>query len=148
LAKNKKEDTTQKTDFLKKLATPPKTPPKPIEKALRDKAIKHLQSLEHHEEMPWFCLKDVEIKDKNTYAHLFIAKWNRNAYGGLFVNFNPSKKPLSNDKKRWALSFRKKGYACVSVKDSEEFRVLVRDYYHSVGQSGKQHFNIRWERDI
>jgi len=124
-----------------------KTPPLPkIEKDLYERAVEYLESVEGNTAMPWFHLKGAKAKSKNTYPDFFIAQWNRNAYGGLFVHLDPNKKTLTASEKKWVTKFREKGYACVTVSKMQELKILINDYYVAHGQSGKQYFNNRWER--
>ena len=120
--------------------------PKKIEKDLHKQATAYLESLEGNNTMPWFHLKGATAKTKNTYADFFIAQWNRNAYGGLFVHIDPDSKSLTAAQKKWVEDFREKGYACAAISKLEEFKLLIQDYYHSQGQRGRQYFNNRWER--
>lgn len=124
-----------------------KARPEPkVEKDLYERAIAHLESLGDNTTMPWFHLKGAKATSKNTYADFFIAQWNRNAYGGLFVHLDPEKKRLTSKEINWVKKFREKGYACVTVSKIDEFRILISDYYVAHGQIGKQYFNNRWER--
>lgn len=147
LAKIKKETTNQKTEFLKKLGAEDNKP-KPKELALYENALKHLEAHSTNNDLPWFDLKDTGTDKKNVFADFFVAKWTRNAYGGLFVNLNPEKKPLSAVQKKWVARFRGKGYACVTVSNSDEFRWSLNDYNVCAGQMGKQYYNTRWEREV
>ena len=147
LAKTKKETTNQKTEFLKKLGAEANKP-KPKELALYENALKHLEGHSTNNDLPWFDLKAKGADKKNVFADFFVAKWTRNAYGGLFVNLNPEKKPLSAVQKKWVARFRGKGYACVTVSTSEEFGWAVKDYAYAAGQMGKQYYNTRWEREV
>lgn len=124
-----------------------KKPPLPkVEKDLYKTAVDYLESVEGNRAMPWFHLKGAKTTTKNTYPDFFIAQWNRNAYGGLFIHLDPDKKNLTGSQQKWVAKFREKGYACVSVSKLHDFKILINDYYVAHGQVGKKYFNNRWER--
>ena len=144
--KEKANKASSTTEFLKKLGGK-ESKPKAPEQQLYENALKHLEANDTNTDSPWFDLKGVKGDKNNVFADFFIAKWTRNAYGGLFINLNPAKKPLSDPKRKWVARFRGKGYACVTVSTAEEFRWAVKDYAYSAGQQGKQYYNTRWERE-
>lgn len=115
-------------------------------KQLKKTLTKHLNGLKSNERMPYFeC--NLDSSQAEGFPDLFIAQWNRNAFGGWFIHCDPHKDKLSAVKRRWVTMTREKGYACTLIESLEEFKRALEDYRHSSGLAGQQYFNRRYGRE-
>ena len=112
-------------------------------KQLKKSLIKHLNRLTSNERMPYFeCT--VEQSQADGFPDLFIAQWNRNAFGGWFIHCDPNINSMSDIKTKWVQMTRQKGYACTVIDSLDGFKLALEDYRHSTGLVGRQHFERRY----
>jgi len=117
----------------------------PEKTKLLKQVLGHLNELQDNEAIPFFqCFID---SADEPFPNLFIAKWNRNAYGGCFVHIDPDYEPLTKPKLKWVTMARDKGYACTVIDSLSKFKEMVECYKYSCGLSGKSNFQRRYERE-
>jgi len=115
----------------------------PEKEKLTKQVLKHLSELKDNQAIPYFqCHLDSKVGE--AFPNVFIAQWNRNAFGGWFIHVDPRAESLGNLKRLWVKMAVQKGYACTIIDTIPNLIEQLESYRHSCGLQGKQYFERRY----
>lgn len=111
-----------------------------VNEKLTQTILKHLEDLKDNESIPFFQCH-LHTKEGESFPNIFVAQWNRNAFGGWFIHVNSDKSDMNRLKNLWVSMATGKGYACSIVSSLKEFKTMLESYRYSCGLSGRQSFS-------
>ena len=115
----------------------------PDKEKLTKQVLKHLSGLKDNEAIPYFQCH-LDSKAGEAFPNVFIAQWNRNAFGGWFIHVDPRAEPLGKLKRLWVIMATQKGYASTIIDTIPHLIEQLECYRHSCGLKGRQYFERRF----